>query len=62
MPRVLGADSMLNLMTWVDTEYAVNNDIIIHIGSAISFRTGVIMCKSTKQKLSTKISTEPEVV
>ena len=33
-----------------------------HTGGAVSLGTGAIMCKSTKQKLNTKSSTEAGVV
>jgi len=48
--------------TWVDASYAVHEDMKSHTGGAISFGWGAMMCKSTKQKLNTKSSTEAEVV
>ena len=39
-------------MTWVDAAY----------GGAMSLGWGTVMCKSTKQKLNTKSSTEAELV
>ena len=62
MPRIIGADSMLNLVTWVDASYAVHNDIMSHTGGCMSFGTGALMPKSSKQKLNTKSTTECEVV
>ena len=61
MPRVLGADSILELATWVDASYAVHMDMRIHTGGCMSFGLGVLMPKSTKQKLNTKSSTKVEV-
>ena len=58
----LGADSLYKLNTWVDAAYAVHPDMRSHTGGAVSMGTGAIMCKSTKQKLNTKSSTEAEVV
>jgi hypothetical protein len=59
---VLGADDITIMKTWVDASYAVHDDMKSHTGGAISFGTGAIMCKSTKQKLNTKSSTEAELV
>jgi Reverse transcriptase (RNA-dependent DNA polymerase) len=58
----LGADSLSAITTWTDASYAVHPDMRSHTGGAISLGTGAIMCKSTKQKLNTKSSTEAEVV
>ena len=58
----LGADSLHKLTTFVDAAYAVHPDMRSHTGGAVSMGTGAFMCKSTKQKLNTKSSTEAEVV
>ena len=55
---ILGADDMRRMNTWVDASYAVHEDMKSHTGGAISFGWGAMMCKSTKQKLNTKSSTE----
>ena len=62
MMKSLGADGMLNLMTWVDIVYTVYNDTRIHTGDAMSFKPGMIMYKLTKQKLNNKSLTKSEVV
>ena len=59
---ILGADCMTVLRTWVDAAYGVHHDMKSHTGGVMSLGRGVIMCKSTKQKLNTKSSTEAEVV
>ena len=61
MLRTLGTDSMMELATWVDASYAVYADMRSHTGGYMSFGLGVLMPKSTKQKLNTKSSTEAEV-
>jgi hypothetical protein len=61
-PCILGADNLSSLMTWVDASYAVHSDMKSHTGGALSLGCGAIMCKSTKQKLNTKSSTEAETV
>ena len=62
MPLILGADSLADSKLWVDAAYAVHDDMKSHTGGATSLGRGAIMCKSTKQKLNTKSSTEAEVV
>jgi hypothetical protein len=62
MPRILGADAMTSLVTWVDASYAVHPDMRSHTGGCMSFGTGVLTPKSMKQKLNTKSSTEAETV
>ena len=58
----LGADDMVSLGTWVDAAYAVHPDMRSHTGGVISFGLGGIACKSSKQTLNTKSSTEAEFV
>ena len=50
------------MKTWVDAVYAVHHDFKSHTGGVMSFRTGVLDAKSSKQKLNTKRSTEEELV
>ena len=50
------------MRTWVDAAYAVHTDMRSHTGGMISFGRGGIACKSTKQKLNTKSSTEAKFV
>ncbi len=59
---ILGADDLKKLRTWVDASYAVQPDMRSHTGGVMSFGTGGFICKSSKQKLNTKSSTEAEVV
>ena len=58
----VGADTMSKLRTWVDASYAVHPDMKSHTGGVMSLGIGGIICKSTKQKLNTKSSTEAELV
>jgi len=48
--------------TWVDASYAVHPDMRSHTGGVISFGTRGLLCKSSKQKINTKSSTEAELV
>jgi hypothetical protein len=58
----IGADSLSKIRTWVDASYGVHDDLKSHTGGVISLGQGVVMGKSSKQKLNTKSSTEAEVV
>ena len=46
----------------MDASYAVHPNMKSHTGRVMSFGTGGIICKSSKQKLNTKSSTEAELV
>ena len=58
----IGADSMEKLRTWVDASYAVHPDMKSHTGGVMSLGIGGFVGKSWKQKLTTKSSTEAELV
>jgi hypothetical protein len=62
MQLTLGADNLNTLNTWVDASYTVHSDMKSHTGGVISMGLGAVLCKSTKQKLNTKSSTEAELV
>jgi hypothetical protein len=46
----------------VDASYAVHPDMQSHTGGVMSLVTGGLICKSSKQKLNTKSSTEAKLV
>ena len=60
--RILGADSLIDLSTWIDSAYAIHSDMKGHTGGAMSFGTGVFNEKSTKQRINALSSTESEFV
>ena len=60
--RIIGASSLRDLHTFVDAAYAVHPDMKSHTGGGISMGYGMLHCKSSKQKLNTKSSTEAELV
>ena len=62
MPLRLGADSLNHFMTWVDASFAIHDDMRSHTGGVISFGRGGIICKSKKQSINTKSSTEAELI
>ena len=53
---------MTTLKTWVDASYAPHPDMRSHSGGCSSFGSGVVMSRSSKQKLNSKSSTEAEVI
>ena len=60
---ILGVDGIVAVLTaWVDASYGTHPDKRSHTGGAMSFGRGAFSCKSKKQKLNTKSSTEAEVV
>ena len=60
--RVIGVDSLYELNTFVDASYAIHPDMKGHTGGAMSFGTGIVHGRASKQRLNTKSSTETEVV
>jgi hypothetical protein len=58
----IGADLLSKIQTWVDASYGVHDDLKSHTGGLVSLGRGVVMGKSSKQKLNTKSSTKAEVV
>ena len=60
--RYIGMKGMGEIFTWVDAAYGVYDDMRSRTGGTMSFGLGVIHCKTSRQKLNTKSSTEAEVV
>jgi len=58
---VLGADSLSIIKTWADAAYGVHDDFKSHTGGVMSLGRSAIACKSTKQMLNTKSSTEAKL-
>ena len=54
--------NLYKIFTWVDSSYAVHYVMKSQTGGAIYMGLGVTHCRSSKQKLNTKISTESELV
>ena len=57
-----GTDDLLNLKIFIDASYGVHADGKSHTGLVLMMGRGVIICKSVKQKINTKSSTEAELV
>ena len=60
--RLIGAKSVQELYTWIDAAFAVHDNMRSQTGGVMSFGHGMIHCRSNKQKLNTKSSTEDELV
>ncbi len=60
--RIIGGENLLQLHSWIDASYAVHPNMRSHTGGCMSFGTGIIHGKSSKQKLNAKSSTEAEIV
>ncbi len=60
--RIIGADDLLNMIVMIDSAHAVHGDMRGHTGGIISYGTGIIDQKSSKQKMNTRSSTETEHV
>ena len=58
----MGADSLTEMLTFVDAAHSVHPNMRGHTGGCITFGTGVVDSKSSKQKMNTRSSTETEVV
>jgi hypothetical protein len=61
-PRIIGCSNLEELFTWVDASFAVHPNMRSHTGGVMSMGRGMIHCRSSKQKLNTKSSTEAELV
>ena len=60
--RVIGADDLHKMLTFVDSAHAVHPNMRGHTGGMTTFGIGTIDQKSGKQKMNTRSSTETEVV
>lgn len=62
LPLRIGADSLSQFTTWVDASFAIHPDMRSHTGGVLSFGRGGLICKSKRQNINTKSSTEAELV
>ena len=60
--RVIGADSLRDLHVWIDASHAIHANMRGHTGGTMSMGRGTLHCKSSKQRLNTKSTTESELV
>ena len=62
MPLTLEADNLQLVKWWIDGAFATHRDMWSHTGGALSLGKGVITGVLTQQKLTTRSSTEAELV
>ena len=62
MKRRLSADSLTNIVWWVDGSYGVHWDSKGHTGAVMSMGKGALLSISRKHKLNVASSTEAELV
>ena len=61
--RVIGADDLFSMLTFIDSAHAVHPNMRGHTGGGVTtFGTGIIDQKSGQQKMNTRSLTETEVV
>ena len=53
MPRIIGANGLDLLETYMDASYAVHHDMRGHAGGLMTVRVRVIQGKASKQKFNT---------
>ena len=58
----LRVEDPITITCYVDASFGVHSDMKSHTGSAITLGKGVVYAKSSTQKLTTKSSTEAELV
>ncbi len=51
--RIIKANSLKGICTWIDASYAVHENMRGHTGDAISMGYGVIHARTGKQKINT---------
>ena len=60
--RIIEANDLKSIFTWIYAAYAVNTDMRSQTGGAIPLGLDVLHAKCSKQKLNVKSSTEAELV
>lgn len=60
--RVIGANGLDYLQTWIDASYAMYRDMRECTGGVINMGQEAVVHNCSKQKLNTKSSTESEIV
>ena len=60
--RVIGATSLSEILTFIDSAYAVHANMRSHTGGLSSFGIGAVHARSKSSKINVKSSTESELV
>ena len=62
MPRIIGATSLAELLSWVDASYAVHWDINSHTGGIMSMGYGALCTKSSQQNIQSLLNSPGNLV
>jgi len=60
--RIIGADKLDEMETFVDSSHAVHPDMRGHTGGLVSLGTGILAPKCSKQKMNSRSTNETEVI
>ena len=60
--RIIGATSLNEILTFIDSAYAVHTNCRSHTGGLSSFGIGAVHGRSKSSKINVKSSTESELV
>ena len=60
--RVIRADSLEQIDTFLDSSHAVHPDMRGHTGGTITMGTGIIHGKASKQKMNSKSTNETKMI
>jgi len=60
--RMIGATSLIQILTWMDATFAVHSDMKNHTGGCTSMGIGLVHQKSSTQKSNSKSSCESEII
>ena len=60
--RIIGATSLTEIMTFIDSAYTVHENMRSHTGGLVSFGIGAAHARSTTSKVNAKSATESELI
>jgi hypothetical protein len=58
----ISCDKLEKLTWYIDGLYAAHEDMKGHTGAVLTIGDSVVLCKSNKQKVNTRSSTESELI
>jgi len=62
MKRIIGANGLELIQSWVDVSFAVHRDMKGHMSACMSLGKGMVYHKTAKQKLNIRSSTKLKLV
>ena len=60
--QIIGATSLTEIMTFIDSAYAVHENMRSHTGGITSFGIGAVHARSKMSNINVKSATESELV